>query len=728
MRLCFRALVTSFTILILTACGGSGDSVSRDGGGGGGGGTDTVSFTISIGLTNEAGETTNVLSANDTLTATAILVASDGSSAANQDISFSFTEQGLANFVNSVSIVRTDAAGVAAVELSAGVSAGSGFVVAAFSNEVNSQIGFNSTGREATIVEPASLEFFTSSIQLASSGSDQIELIAVVKNEQNVLLEGVDVSFSADSGELQITQGTTAADGTARAILTSTTNQQNRSINATARTGEFTEQLTIDVVGTEININGPSSVIINDPVPLTIIVADSDGNGIPNQIVSLSSQNGMLSSIAPVTGATGQVQVNYTANTSGQDVVTATSLNAVSSITLTVQQDEFSFSTLPTADIPLGTSTNLAITWLKEGTPFAGGNVTFTSSRGIITSPNVVTDASGQAMVSIQSNNAGISSISAEGIDGDGNVVSSRAQIEFIASNAATIFVDGTPDSIGPDGQTSTITAVVRDATGNLVKGQTVNFSLNDVSGGFVSPNSATTDGSGIATTVYTSNVVSSQDTVVITATVASDIAISGETLLTVGNRAFDITLGTGREVQSPDASSYLKEFAVFVSDANSNPVANATLTVSATPVKFSLGGEYRKGRWIYDSVNDIWIVDNVDQVGVSCPNEDVNANGILDAGEDTNGDGNLTPGNVAVASNQIVTDDNGQATVEIRYPKQFGPWVSIELRVSGQSAGSEATESQNFRLTVAASDLTDEASPPPSNPFGQGSLCTDTL
>lgn len=727
MKLCFRALVTSLTVLILTACGSGGGSVTRDGGGGGGG-TDAVTFSISIGLTNDVGETTNVLSANDNLTATAILVASDGSSAANQDISFNFTEAGLANFANSISIVRTNSAGIASVELSAGVSAGSAFVVASFGTEVNAQIGFNSTGREATIVEPASLELFTSSIQLASSGSDQIELIAVVKNEQNVLLEGVDVSFSADSGELQITQGTTAADGTARAILTSTTNQQNRSISATARTGDFTEQLTIDVVGTEVNINGPSSVIINDPVPLTIIVADSDGTGIPNQVVSLSSQSGMLSSIAPITGPTGQVQVTYTANTSGQDVVTATSLNAESSIILTVQEDEFSFSTLPSEDIPLGTSTSLAITWLKEGSPFAGGNVTFTSSRGVLATPSIVTDANGQATVSIQSNNAGISSISAEGVDGDGNVVSSRAQIEFIATVPATIIVDGTPDSIGPDGQTSTITAVVRDAAGNLVKGQVVNFSLNDPSGGFISPNSSTTDSSGIASSVYTSNAVSTQDQVKISAAVASNTDIQKTIELTVGDRAFDISLGTGREIQSPDASSYLKEFAVFVSDANSNPVANATLTVSATPIKFSLGGTYRKGRWIYDTVNDIWIVDNVDQIGVVCPNEDINGDGILDAGEDTNGDGNLTPGNVAVASNQIITDDNGQATVEIRYPKQFGPWVGIDLRVSGQSAGSEATQSQNFMLTVAASDLTDEASPPPSNPFGQSSSCTDTL
>lgn len=727
MRMCFRAFVTSLAILTLAACGGGG-SVSRDNNGGDTGGDQTVTYTISVGLTTQSGDTSNILSPNNNLVATAILVASDGTSAANQDISFSFSEGGLANFANSVSIVRTDSTGVATAEISAGDTAGAGFLIATFSNEVNAQVGFNSTGREATIVEPASLEFFTSSVQLSSSGSDQIELIAVVKNEQNVLLEGVDVSFSANSGELQITQGTTAADGTARATLTSTTNQQNRSITATARTGDFTETLTIDVVGTEVNINGPSSVIINDPVPLTIIVSDSDGTGIPNQTVTLTTLSGMLSDIAPVTGPTGQVQVNYTASTSGQDVVTASSLNAESSINLTVQQDEFSFSTLPSEDIPLGDTTDITITWLKEGVAFAGGNVTFTASRGVIASPNVVTDANGQATFSIQSNNAGVSSISAEGVDGDGNVVSSRAEIEFIATEPATIIVDATPDSIGPDGQTSTISAVVRDAAGNLVKGQVINFSLDDVNGGSISPNSATTDGSGIATTVYTSNAVSSQDSVVVTGAVASNTDILDTTDLTIGDRAFDITLGTGREIQSPDASSYLKEFAVFVSDANSNPVANATLTVSATPVKFSLGGTYRKGRWVYDNVNDIWVVESLDLSGVICPNEDINANGLLDAGEDTNGDGNLTPGNVAVASNQIITDVNGQATVEIRYPKQFGPWVTIELRVSGQSAGSEASQSQNFTLTVAASDLTDEASPPPQNPFGQGDSCTDTL
>ena len=67
--------------------------------------------------------------------------------------------------------------------------------------------------------------------------------------------------------------------------------------------------------------------------------------------------------------------------------------------------------------------------------------------------------------------------------------------------------------------QSSTITAVVRDAAGNLVKNQTVTFTLNDVTGGTLSVGSAITDSQGRAQTVYTaSNTTSANEGVQITA------------------------------------------------------------------------------------------------------------------------------------------------------------------------------------------------------------------
>ncbi|MFT6992885.1 MAG: hypothetical protein ACJASL_004886 [Paraglaciecola sp.] len=97
-----------------------------------------------------------------------------------------------------------------------------------------------------------------------------------------------------------------------------------------------------------------------------------------------------------------------------------------------------------------------------------------------------------------------------------------------------------------------------------------------------------------------------------------------------------------------------------------------------------------------------------------------------MDAGEDTNGDGQLTPGNVATIPATGVTDANGQMLVDISYAKQFGAWVDITIAVNGESAGSEASETQNFGLVVAASDLTDEASQPPNSPYGIGANCND--
>jgi len=113
--------------------------------------------------------------------------------------------------------------------------------------------------------------------------------------------------------------------------------------------------------------------------------------------------------------------------------------------------------------------------------------------------------------------------------------VSARTEVEFIATDADSIIVDATPDSIGPSGQTSTIVAVVRDPNGNLIKGKTINFLVDDVSGGTISPNQATTDRSGIASTVYTSNAVSSYEAVKVYATVDDEQAVNGFTLLTVG-------------------------------------------------------------------------------------------------------------------------------------------------------------------------------------------------
>ena len=694
--------------------------------------TDPTTISVSLALQNAGGEADNSLSSSNALVALATVTNSEGEPQADLLLTFSLSNDDLATFSNDTATALTNAEGVASIGMSVGSASGDGEVTATLPTGEADSTTFSSSGSTTVSEEPASLELYANSIQLASSGSDEVELIALVKNEQSVLMEGVEVSFSAASGdgvELQLTQPETAADGTARAILTSQNDASNRTVTITAGAGSLTQTVEITIAGTEVTINGASSVILNDSVDYTIRVQDSDGTSILNQDVVLSAVNGTLSSTTVNTGANGQATVSYTASTSGEDTITAAALNAETSFTVQVQQDEFNFVNLPTEEVPLGQTQTITVQWRQDNTPVVGQNVTFSASRGVIAgNATVVTDAEGQASIDISANNAGISSITASASDGSGNVlVSALTQIEFIATTPHTLIADASPDIIGPDGQTSTISAVVRDVDGNLVKNSVVNFSVSDVSTGFVSPSQATTDSKGIATTVFTSGSVSTQDAVVVTAFVADDPAIDDEVVLTVGARAFDISLGTGNELEEATSTSYLKRFGVFVSDSAGQPVSGVNLTASVAPVKYVNGGEYRTGFWVFDDDASQWVA----IVNQNCETEDVNDNGILDTtprDEDTNEDGMLTPGligTIAFANGAAVTDENGYAELEYRYPRSYAIWYDAVISVFGQSTGSEASAKMRYTLSISADDVTDEGASPPANPFGVTDQCT---
>lgn len=735
MILRFRTLFGFLALLSLFSCGGGGGSLSRDDSTGGstGGGTVNVTRSMKLVFTDASGQPSTSLSESTPLTLTSTATDSNGDPVASTLITYTFQPEGLAIFGNDSGTASTDENGVATIRILVGDNSGAGEIVATLSSGETQTTTFNSTGTTQIGEQPASLALFGSSTQLASSGTDEIVLEAIVKDANNVLLGGIDVTFSANaSASLSLENGGSVAvtgdDGIARATLTTQNNHENRSIEVTASTATFSQKLEVQVVGTQININGSSSAILNDPVPLTISLVDSDGAGIANQVVSLSTSNGQLSNTSPITSVEGQITVDYTGSVVGLDTVIAIALNSQSEFSIAVQEDDFSFvdsidNDGEAIEVPLNTETELTVQWLKNGIAFANGTVTLNTSRGQVDTAIATTNSNGVVTYSIQSDNAGFASITATGVDDDDKVVSARTLVEFVAKVADNIIVDGTPDSVAPSGQTSTITAVVRDPNGNLVKGKVINFLVDDVSGGTISPNQATTDRNGIASTVYTSNAVSSFEAVKVYATVADTPSVSDFTRLTVGDRAFDISIGTGRLIEAPEQSSYSKEFSVFVTDPNSNPVPNAQMTFSAPPVKFIDGGVYRKGTWSFDGLNKIWI----QLVTATCSNEDVDGNGILDKGEDTNGDGLLTPGNVASIPSSATSDENGQAIINILYAKQFGAWVDVDISVKAESAGSESSESQEFHLPVSAADLTNEASPPPSSPYGTSFNCNDT-
>ena len=162
----------------------------------------------------------------------------------------------------------------------------------------------------------------------------------------------------------------------------------------------------------------------------------------------------------------------------------------------------------------------------------------------------------------------------------------------------------------------------------------------------------------------------------------------------------------------------------MFVVDADSTPRPNVTLTLSAVPSAFHKGYYER----YYDGGTFKRWIPLYQESG--CPNEDLNRDGINDPNEDLNKDGALTPGNVVnLIDGNIVTDENGQAIINIVYPQNYANWVDIDLVAQTKVNGTESIKQVNFSLPVAASDVTDEEVSPPGavSPFGAAPGCDNT-
>ncbi len=587
----------------------------------------------------------------------------------------------------------------------------------------------------------ATIELITTSPQLQSdqTGTNKVTITAIVKDTNNNVISNAAVAFSASSGLLQVTQGTTDANGFATADLTNGNDPSNRTITVQATNGNANASIDIAVVGTTLTITGPDFLSQNDSADYTILLEDSGGSGISDETVAVSSSNGnTLSSTSLTTGADGDVQVTLTADNGGADTLTATALGISATHTVTVSDDAFTItSPAPAAEVDLGTAQPVIANWTIAGVPQAGQLITFTTTRGTLSAGSATTDGAGNATVTVTSNNAGPALITAT----TPTSISTTRNFEFVATTVATLAVQASPTTVGT-GEQSEITALARDPAGNLVKNQTVNFELTDITGGFLSVASAVTDSQGRAQTFYTGgNVASSVDGVTVRAYVGDPTAPLAEDSvnLTVAQQELFIVIGTGNDLFEPTTASFAKEWNIIVTDAVGNAVANAPVQVSV------LSEEYRKGRlaliggesWGYDPST------TPNPSPLECLDEDVNRDGILQPAEDANGSLQIEAGNVATVAavpasapandpcttagaggTSVTVSTNGQgiARVCVIYPQDHALWVVANIEARATVSGTEFGSNQSFLLDAKAEDISNASASPPGvvSPFGE--------
>jgi hypothetical protein len=588
----------------------------------------------------------------------------------------------------------------------------------------------NNPGGGTTKAVPASLEVFTSSATLSSASNSSLTFTVVVKDSGNQAIPAQTVTFSASSGSLQGALPPPAT-GLAGQPVTGVSLQPGsdrsiRDITVTVRAGGVSKDVVIPVVGTTVSLAGDSSIILGGTTTFTARAVDSAGQPIPNAQLTLTSALGNgLSASTLTTNPQGAATFVYAASRSGLDTLTVSGLGVSSASFISVSSDEFRFVG-PAAGtlIPIGVGQPVVVRFLSGGAPVAGATINFSTTRGTVNPPSVVTAADGTAATTVISSSSGPANIVAQAPGAQ-----TTLPVTFVATSPATLILQANPGAVPPNlaGSTtnqSTLQAKVRDAAGNPVSGRIVNFTaIVDGSQGIISPGSSVTDASGVATAQFIpGGLTTAGNGVVIQASVPGT-GVAGTANLTVSTQALFISIAEGNTITNLDENTYEKPFSVYVTDVNGAPAVNRVVTLSVWADEYGKGFlTFADDKWGYGGT-PTW-----------CLNEDANRNGILDAGEDGpanpqgNGNGKLEPGLPVVISPATVTTDNtGFAQFKLQYGENFALWADTTITARAVVGGTESVATRKYFLLMSAADASNEATPANArSPFGTATQCTD--
>ena len=717
---------------VLAACGGGGGDPTLGTPGGANNGVASISLVASA--------TTIVASGADgtEVTLTAIIKNASNNALSGQTVAFTASSGTISNTTRV-----TDANGTVVEKLSVkGDATLRDITIQASSG------GITSTPVVVKVVPVtsgiATMLLTSSGGTLASSGGTAVNVIAFVKDANNAIVPNASVTFRADSGALGATVVSTNAQGQAVVSLNTGGDASLRTIKVSAIAGAQTASTDISVSGTKLAVNTFSSINLKTSTDMVVKLVDSSGNALVGKPVTFSAQINPLTvkgggASPALTDNNGQLVLSYNAQSGTSDTITIKGQGDSLVMPMVINAANFTINAVTGANVALttlATQTCYAISVHSDvaGTPQTG-NVRFSTSRGAIyrdagcATPLLAPLAlvGGNAIAYVQAVGAGRTSLTARN---ESTGVSVQADVEFVAplTPQSTITLQADPAVIGANtagstSQRSSLRAVVRDGTAenNIVKNARVGFTiLSDASGGSLSsPSVVNTDGDGMATVNYIAGQGSTGvDGVVVQSQLQGVSSSSATVKLTVTKKSLFISAGSGNVLDGADSSTYRKTYTVFVTDAAGNPVPDVIITAAAWPK------EYYKGTLQFSTTALSW----VRVPSVTCPNEDNkhDRNGMLDPGEDVNGNVHLDPGIPLNVSTGGKTDSSGTTTVTLTYPRDRANWLNVELTIRGNSSGTEATYVGYTLLPGLFSDFNRVDVSPPGviSPYGQATDC----
>ena len=516
--------------------------------------------------------TPNNLSADGVSTSTIRAVVTDveGNAVDGETISFGVTTG--TGYLSSPTAITSG--GVATVTYVASTTAGVETITAESTNGTSGTV--NVTLVVATV---GSVTATAGSTSIVADGTSSTLISATVKDAGgNNVADGTVVTFTTTAGTLFGT--TTTTNGVATALLTSATNVGTAAVTATC--GGVSGNVSVAFVAGEVDAVSltatPNNLSADGVSTSTIraVVIDANGNAVDGETISFSvtTGTGYLSAPTAITSG-GVATVTYVSSTTaGVETITAESTNATSgtvNVTLVAATVGSVTATAGSTSIVAdGTSATLISATVKD----AGGNnvadgtsVSFTTTAGTLSAATATT-TNGVATVTLTSaTNVGTAAITATCGGVSGNV-----SVAFIAGEVDDVSLSATPNNLSADGVSiSTIRAVVIDANGNAVDGETISFSVTTGTG-YMSAPTAITSG-GVATVTYVSSTTAGVETITAESTNATSDTVD-VTLVAATVGSVTATAGTSAIVADGASSTLI---AAVVKDQNGNAVADGT-------------------------------------------------------------------------------------------------------------------------------------------------------
>ncbi|EJT7597519.1 inverse autotransporter adhesin EaeX/Air [Escherichia coli] len=313
---------------------------------------------------------------------------------------------------------------------------------------------------------------------------------------------------------------------------------------------------------------------------LQVKVTDAFGNTLAGQTVSVTAGNGATVAPTVITEPDGMVEISVTSQTAGASTVTASINSSSLSRNVTFIAD---VRTAQIADLVVikdgseadGSTENTLRARVTDafGNALAGQTVSVLADNGATTAPTVITEPDGTVEISVTSQTAGISAVTASI-----NNSTLSQNVMFIAdirtAQIAELVV--IKDGSEADGATAnTLRARVTDAFGNALAGQTVSVTAGN--GATVAP-TVITEPDGMVEISVTSQTAG---TTAVTASINSSSQSRNVTFIADVRTAKIADLVVTRDNSVADAST-ANTLQVKVTDANGNTLAGQMVSVMA--------------------------------------------------------------------------------------------------------------------------------------------------